>query len=638
MKLYLRILGYLRPHGGLFGLAILAMALFSALDAFSLTLVIPFLELLFRQAGTSLGAPDALFGNKGAISDLLNAAVGWLIEGREPMAALRNVVLLLFAVFLVKNLALYVYQISVSVVEGRVTRDLRNDIYAHLLRLGFPFFQRTRAGQVISRVTNDVDQMRTLVTGNLSKLLSSAIQAVVLFAALVLLSWKLTLVAALFIPPMLGLWARFRKRLRRGVLRVLDAVGEVAAQIQETVSGIRLVKASGAEGWEEERFRRLTRSHYRAWVKNERWRKFFPPATEMITATSILALIWYGSWLVLGERSLAPSAFLTALLTAARLMVPVKFIAQYPSVVQPGLAAGERAFELLDAPVEIVDRPDAVPFPGFRDAIRFEEVGFGYVAETPVLEDVDLAIRPGEVVALVGPSGAGKSTLADLVPRFHDPTAGRITLDGVDVRDLRLAELRGMLGIVTQETILFHDTVRSNIAYGIADAPDAAVEAAARAANAHEFIAALPNGYDTVLGEKGTRLSGGQRQRIAIARALLRNPPLLILDEATSALDTESERLVQQAIDEVMEHRAVLVIAHRLSTVRRANQIVVMEGGRIVQRGTHDELVSREGLYRRLYELQFADEDRRLPPPQADTGGESAKDGDAPGERADAAD
>jgi subfamily B ATP-binding cassette protein MsbA len=296
-------------------------------------------------------------------------------------------------------------------------------------------------------------------------------------------------------------------------------------------------------------------------------------------------------------------------------MVPVKFIAQYPSNVQPGLAAGERAFELLDAPIEVVDRRDAAPFPGFRDAIRFERVGFAYGGGTPVLEEVELSIRPGEVVALVGPSGAGKSTLADLVPRFHDPTAGRITLDGVDLRVLRLAELRGMLGIVTQETILFHDTVRHNIAYGIADAPHEEVEAAARAANAHEFIAALPEGYDTVLGEKGTRLSGGQRQRIAIARALLRNPPLLILDEATSALDTESERLVQQAIDEVMEHRAVLVIAHRLSTVRRADQIVVLEGGRIVQRGTHDELVRSEGLYRRLHELQFADEDRR-PPPQ----------------------
>jgi subfamily B ATP-binding cassette protein MsbA len=293
--------------------------------------------------------------------------------------------------------------------------------------------------------------------------------------------------------------------------------------------------------------------------------------------------------------------------------------------VQPGITAAERAFELMDAPIEVVERADAAPFPGFREALRFERMGFAYQPGSPVLEEIDLAVRPGEVVALVGPSGAGKSTLADLVPRFHDPTEGRVTLDGVDLRDLRLAELRGMLGIVTQETILFHDTVRNNIAYGLPDAPQAEVEAAARAANAHEFIAALPTGYDTVLGEKGTRLSGGQRQRIAIARALLRNPPLLILDEATSALDTESERLVQQAIDEVMEGRAVLVIAHRLSTVRRADQIVVLEGGRVVERGSHDELVSRNGLYRRLYDLQFASD----PSPEAAALASSALGADA---------
>jgi subfamily B ATP-binding cassette protein MsbA len=407
---------------------------------------------------------------------------------------------------------------------------------------------------------------------------------------------------------MLGLWARLRKRLRRGVLKVLNATGEVASQVQETVSGIRLVKASGAEEWETERFRRLTRGQYKAWVRNERWRKFFPPATEMITATSILALLWYGSYLVLEERSLEATAFLVFLTLAGRLMSPVKFIAQFPSVVQPGLAAAERAFELMDAPVEVKDAPGALPVTGFRDEVRFEGAGFAYAPGVPVLTGIDLRIRPGEVVALVGPSGAGKSTLADLLPRFHDVTEGRITLDGADLRELRLAELRGLLGIVTQETILFHDTVRANIAYGVPDAPRERVEAAARAANAHDFIASLPEGYDTVLGEKGTRLSGGQRQRIAIARALFRNPPVLILDEATSALDTESERLVQQAIDEVMAGRTVLVIAHRLSTVRRADQIVVLEGGRIVQRGTHDDLLARGGTYRRLYEMQFGPE------------------------------
>jgi subfamily B ATP-binding cassette protein MsbA len=610
MTLYLRILGYLRPHSGLFAASIVAMTIYAALDAFSFTLLIPFLEVLF-SGGDGSAAGSLLGGGESPLHRILTWAVGDMVGGAEPMRALRNVVLLLFVVFLFKNVAHYVQNYTVQMVQGRVTRDLRNRIYDHLLRLGFPFFQRTRTGQIISRVTSDVDLMRSLVTDNLAKALSNSLQALFYLAALFLLSWKLTLVTVLFLPPMIGLWARFRKRLRRGVLRVLDAVGEVASQIQETVSGIRVVKASGAEEWESERFRALTRGHYKALIRNERWRQLFGPATEMITAGAVLALLWYGSYLVLAEGSLAASEFLTALLLAGKMMSPVKFLGNFPATIQPGLAAGERAFHLLDQPPEVVERAGARPVEGFRDAIRFEGVGFAYAPGEPVLEGVDLEIRPGEVVALVGPSGAGKSTLADLLPRFHDPTSGRITLDGTDLRDLRLRELRGLLGIVTQETILFHDTVRANIAYGRADASQAEIEAAARAANAHPFIAEMPHGYDTVLGERGVRLSGGQRQRIAIARALLRNPPILILDEATSALDTESERLVQQAVDELMHDRTVVVIAHRLSTVRQADLILVLEGGRIVQRGTHEELLRAGGTYSRLYRMQFAAEEPR---------------------------
>ncbi|HEX6042557.1 ABC transporter ATP-binding protein [Longimicrobium sp.] len=608
MNTYVRILRYVRPHAGLFGLAIGTMALWAALDAFSYTLLIPFLRVLFGQGDALSGLDTFLSPDAGPVVRFLRGAVGWAIAGRDPMDALRNVVLFLFVIYAVKNVAYYVSQVAISVVEGRVTRDMRNDIYSHLLRLGFPFFQRTRAGQIISRVTNDVEQMRSLVTSNLAKLLWESFQAVFALVIMIGLSWKLTVVAALFMPPMLGLWARLRKRLRRAVLRVLDAVGETASHIQETVSGVRLVKASGAEAWEEARFQKLTRGQYKAHVKNERWRKFFTPATEMITAVSILAMLWYGSWLVLREGSMIPEAFIGFLLFAGKLMSPVKFLAQFPATVQPGLAAAERAFELLDAPVEVFDQPGALPVEGFREAVRFEKVGFAYAPGTPVLEDIEMTIRPGEVVALVGPSGAGKSTMADLLPRFYDPTAGRITLDGRDLRTLKLKDVRALLGIVTQETILFHDTVRNNIAYGRNDASQAEVEAAARAANAHEFIGRLPEGYNTVLGEKGTRLSGGQRQRIAIARALLRNPPILILDEATSALDTESERLVQQAIEQLMDERTVLVIAHRLSTVRRADQILVLDAGRIVERGTHDELLAHGGLYRRLYDMQFGAE------------------------------
>ena len=606
--MYFRILRYLRPHAGLFGLSILAMVVFAALDAFSFTLLIPFLDVLFNGGRAAAGSGGILDGNS-PLHELLRWAVGDLVVQEHAMSALRNVVLVLFGVFLAKNIAAYLYSYSTLVVEARITQDIRDHIYAHLLRLGFPFFQRTRSGQIISRMTSDVDQMRSLVTSNLSKALSSAVQTAFYLTALLLLSWKLALVAVLSLPPMLILWGRFRKRLHAGVLRVLDARGELSSRIQETVGGIRLVKVSGAEQWENQRFRELTRDHYKATVRNERWRQFFPPATEMIIAISVLGILWYGSHLVLTERSLDAPAFLTFLALAMKLMAPIKALGSFPSTVQPGLAAGERAFELLDAEPEIGERPGAAPVRGFHDALRFERVSFAYGEDAPVLQDIDLEIRPGEVVALVGPSGAGKSTLADFAPRFHDPTAGRVTLDGVDLRELRLNELRELFGIVTQETILFHDTIRANIAYGRPSATMEQVEAAARAAHADHFIAALPEGYDTVLGERGVRLSGGQRQRIAIARALLRNPPILVLDEATSALDTESERTVQEAIDELMQDHTVLVIAHRLSTVRRADRIIVMEAGRIVQRGTHEELLAEGGLYRRLYRMQFAAED-----------------------------
>jgi ATP-binding cassette, subfamily B, bacterial MsbA len=613
MHLYARILSYLRPYTGLFVLSVVAMVVFSALDAFSMTLLIPFLTVLFRD-------PDELAaglfdGREGAIYDLLERIIGGLVPTGAAMEGLRNVLLLLFAVFLVKNIALYVQMYVVAVIEQLVTRDLRNQIYDHLMELDLGFFQRTRSGQIISRITNDVDQIRTLVTRNLAQGLSNVIQTAVFFAVLLIISWQLTLATLVAIPVMVGLWNRFRVRIWKGVLKVWNAVGELSSHIQETVGGVRLVKASGAEAYESKRFRALTHSHYKAVVRNERWRQFFPSANEMIIATALLGVLWYGSHLVLVEGTLAPDAFIAFTVMAARILSPVKWLGRFPSLVQPGLAASQRAFELLDEAPEVVERPDALPVAGFDEAIHLEGVAFEYEPDEPVLRGVDLRIGRGEVVALVGPSGSGKTTVANLVPRFYDPTAGRITLDGRDIRDLQVGGLRSLMGIVTQETILFHDTVRANIAYGLGDVSQESLEAAARAAHAHEFIVELPEGYDTVLGERGTRLSGGQRQRIAIARALLRDAPILILDEATSALDTESETLVQAAIDRLMADRTVLVIAHRLSTVRKADRIAVMQAGRIIDQGSHRELIDREGLYRRLYELQFADPEPLRPLP-----------------------
>jgi subfamily B ATP-binding cassette protein MsbA len=607
VALYARILRYLLPYKWHFLLSVVAMVTFSTLDAFSMALLIPFLDVLFRDPSE---ATTVLFeGKEGQIYDLLRDVIGGMVPPDQPMIGLRNVLFLLFAAFVVKNLALYVKMYTVILIEQHVTKDLRDEIYDHLMEMDLGFFQQTKAGQIISRVTNDVDQLRTLVTRNLATGLSHVIQTVVFLSVLVFISWKLTLATLIAMPIVMGLWNAFRQRIWKGVLKVWDAVGEVSAHIQESIGGVRLVKATGSEDYEADRFKELTRRQYKATIRNERWRQLFPSANEIIIATALLIVLWFGSRQVLLEGTLGPEAFIAFAVLAARILPPLKWLGKFPSVVQPGLAAAHRAFELLDAEPEITEVRDPQPVDGFREAIRLEGVTFEYEPGEPVLKGVDLEIARGEVVALVGPSGAGKTTIANLVPRFYDPVEGRITLDGTDLRELEIDGLRDLMGIVTQETILFHDTVRTNIAYGVDDVDPADLEAAARAAHAHGFITELPEGYDTVLGEQGARLSGGQRQRIAIARALLRDAPILILDEATSALDTQSEALVQDAIERLMEHRTVLVIAHRLSTVRKANRIVVMQEGEVVDQGPHDELLERGGLYRTLYRLQFADAD-----------------------------
>lgn len=629
MALYLRILGYLRPHLGVFAAAVACTFAFAGLDAFVYVLLIPFVEALFVEGGgaimgsgvTAAGAGTAASAGSspdaGLVDRVLEATVYRVVDLQgDPLEAVQGIILLILLTFALKNLFDFLRGFLVAQVEQGVTRDLRNRVYDHLLELDLAFFGRTRMGQIVSRLTHDVEQLRTLVTRELSKIISSAFEFSVAVAFMLGLSWKLTLAAFVVIPGTMGIWGPLVKKLRRGDRRVLNLAGEVNGHIQETLGGIRLVKASGAEPLERARFHGLTGDYYRTFVRTERWRALAAPLTEMLAALGTVLILWYGARLVVVEGALSGAQFVGFLALSMKLYAPVKYVAKFPALVQPGLAGGERVFEFLDAPAEIRDHDGAQPFPQFEHEIRFEQVGFEYRADREVLEGVDLVVPKGSVVALVGPSGAGKSTLVDLLGRFFEVSRGRITVDGVDLRDIGIASLRSKLGIVSQETVLFHDTVRANIAYGRPDATDEEVERAARAANAHRFIAELPEGYDTVVGERGTQLSGGQRQRISIARALLRDPPILIFDEATSALDTESERLVQDAIERLLEGRTVFVVAHRLSTVQRADQIVVLEAGRIVERGRHAELLEAHGAYRRLHDMQFAaDSVARIPPP-----------------------
>ena len=596
---YRRVLSYLRPHSGVLFVAIVATVLFAVLDASVYVLLIPFIEALFISGGGTRSASDS------GMEKLLDSTVyRWVDLSGDPLAAIARIIVLILLVFAVKNFFHFTRTYLVARAEQGVNRDLRNEVYDHLVELDLTFFSRVRMGQIVSRLTTEVEQMRTLVTAESSKLVSAVFEFAVAVVLMVLISWQLTLAAFVVIPGAMIIWGPLVNVLRRRDRRVLHLGGEVTAHVQETLTGIRLVKSSSAEQREKQRFRGLTGDYFTHFLRAEFARAFAAPMTEMLAASGTVILLWFGARLVVAGE-LSGALFVGFLGLSMKLYSPVKNVATFPATAQPGLVAAERVFEFLDTPLEIQDASGAQSLETFRSVIAFEQVSFAYRDGEPVLRDVSLSVDRGEVIALVGSSGAGKTTLVDLLGRFFEVGSGRITIDGVDIREVRVADLRALMGVVSQETVLFHDSVRANIAYGRPDASQAEIEGAAVAAHAHEFITEMPEAYDTRVGERGVEVSGGQRQRIAIARAILRDPPILIFDEATSSLDTASERLIQDAIGRLMKGRTVFVIAHRLSTVQRADQILVMDRGRVVEQGDHATLLARAGLYRRLYDLQF---------------------------------
>ena len=607
---YLRLLSYLIPYWKRVVLLFVCTTIFASLSGVSLTLIPPFLHILFGEPGVSIvegagvednGVPlPSLFED---IKDgVLSSARSFLYEG-TPEERLARFCVIFFALMLVKNIFGYVSTYLTIYLEQSVLYRIRNKLYGTVQMLPMSFFDRQRTGHLISRITNDVTNLRGVVVGSLASIVRNGLMTLIAITIVFVTSWRLSLLTIVLVPLNVFFIGIISRKLRKGSLRAQERMADMTSVLQETISGVRVVKAFGMEGFEKGKFNFFNRRYMTEYLKMRRFAELASPTSETLGIIASVIILWYGGRLVIVEQ-LDPAHLMMFIGAMLWVVTPIKNLSKLNSVIQEGLASGDRIFQVLDITSEDEDEGD-IEIDRLNDCIVYHNLSFGYDDDVEVLADVEFDIRMGEMVAIVGPSGAGKSTLADLLPRFYRPTSGRITIDGIDISEIKLTSLRSLMGIVTQETILFNDTVFNNVAYGLEECPDEDVVRAAKAANAHEFITAMPNGYDTVIGDRGIQLSGGQRQRLAIARALLKDPQILILDEATSSLDVESEALVQEAIDRLVKGRTTLVIAHRLSTIRNADKIVVVENGRVEQTGTHEELIREKGTYHKLYHLQI---------------------------------
>jgi subfamily B ATP-binding cassette protein MsbA len=523
----------------------------------------------------------------------------------------------LLVILVAKALVNYVSVYLMRYVSERIMADVRDDLYAHLHTLSLGFFMRKNTGEIVSRVTADVDAVGSTVTDLFRNALREPFTIVGLIALLFVIHWQLALASLVIFPMTVIPIVKFGQKIRRRGTRVLERRAELSTILQEGITGVRIVQAFGMEQYESQRFRAKNRELFQAIMRIMRVDALSNPVMEILESVGIVVAVWLGGFLVV-RGELTPGAFIGFLGALASLYVPIKRLSAVNNNMQRGMSGAQRVFEVMDQRPEVADRPGARALPPVKETVTFEHVGFAYEPGRFILRDIHFQAKVGEIVAIVGASGAGKSTLVNLLPRFFDPTEGRILLDGVDLREVTLASLRAQIGMVTQDTILFDDTIANNIAYGLSAAGGAArasgqaaqcdparVREVARLANADEFIRDLIGGYAARIGEKGVRISGGQKQRIAIARAILKDPPILILDEATSALDAEAERLVQEALERLMRNRTTFVIAHRLSTVIQADKIVVLEDGRLVEIGTHPKLMAARGTYSRLYQNQL---------------------------------
>ena len=540
------------------------------------------------------------------LNEKLKFYTNLIILRETPAESLRVLCVTILSVFFGKNIFLYIKNYLLRIVELSLVRDIRNKLYAHIQSLSLGYFNKQKTGNITSIVINDVEHLQIALGATFQKLFVEPINVITFVSLLFIISWKLALIALIIIPlagiAVIGIGKSIRRKSRRTQKKVAD----IMQILSETLSSIRIVKAFANEKNEVSKFSKESKNYFKLLLRRGRLDLLAGPITESFGVVIGVILLWYGGTEVLMQRGLNPEDFIRFILILFSILGPIKQMGNVNLRIQTGYASAERIFSLLDTPKDIIEHTNPVQLKSFNKHIEFKNLSFEYEeSEGLVLSNINFKINKGEVVAIVGPSGAGKSTIADLIPRFYDPKDGEILIDQENIKKLSLASLRKNMGIVTQDVILFNDTIKNNIAYAQPKATMESIINACKAANALEFIEEIPEGFEAIIGERGVKLSGGQKQRIAIARALLKNPPILILDEATSSLDTESEKKVQTAIEALLKDRTALIIAHRLSTVQTANKIITIEKGRISEIGTHDELYSNDGLYRKLYDIQF---------------------------------
>ncbi len=604
MKLFKRIFKYVKPYRKQLILANICTVLVVIFSLLSVVTLFPFIDLLFSDAPktVSSGTITSIFD----IKDIVTLYFGKMISQFDKLDVLKFLCLLILITFFLKNLFAYFETYFNAVVEQGILKDLRFDLYKHYLELPLGFFSEERKGNLISRIINDVQIVKDSLIAVVNSMFRDPPSIIVYSIVLFLFSWKLTIIIFLLAPVTAFILSRVGNSLKRSSIKSQKQISDITSTLDETLGAIRVVKAFGMENYERKKFKRENQNYFQLLVKIFRKRALGSPISEFIgVITIVIILYFFGTNIIRGNSDMTPGAFIFYLAVFYQMTPSLKLFAQIFNSYKEGTAAAERVFELLDTPATITDSRDAVAINEFKKSIEFRNASFKYGKSDYILKNINLNINKGNIIAIVGPSGAGKSTLVDLIPRFYDLTDGNLFFDDIDIKKLQITSLRKLMGIVTQETILFNDSVRNNVAYGETEIPLDQIILASKAANAHNFITTFEKGYDTIIGDRGVKLSGGERQRLSIARALLKNPPILILDEATSSLDTESEILVQQAIETLMQGRTSIVIAHRLSTIQNADMIVVLSKGEVIETGSHTQLLLTSGLYKRLYDLQF---------------------------------